>query len=376
MLVLTLAQLAAVQVATYLYDAPEFSDLQSKYKSHLYDLPDQKWEHLVKRKLPPPICSTETLNKIIAVMRPISYEFWNWVMDHLIILRNESRKKYDIPISWRSDGTINRIKTADRIIESEDFSIETRFTMACQYWYWLEIAKFLLRLSPDERAFLLRYVVESTIGGHKHMMHRFFEFIEDLDYLPFRQDWSFKFEWTNVTMFNRDFDRLPPAKQIASEDDAVKKTSHLPLGRHCLLRMNARRRMSALQHFPYRVLRIYLFWPLQVLFADAASTVLGALSNHSFLCLIHIMICQKILLGWRDAEYVDLLTRFWRESPNHCKEYVNTDEIFEILTSILENKGFRTHLRSRVPQRYLIHGGTLVENARRCVKLTEIHFDD
>ncbi|GFX89968.1 uncharacterized protein TNCV_886661 [Trichonephila clavipes] len=107
----------------------------------------------------------------------------------------------------------------------------------------------------------------------------------------------------------------------------------------------------------------------------AASTVQSALSNRSFLCLIHILICQKILPGRRDREYVDLLTKFWQKSPTRCKEYVKDDDIFEILTIVLEGEGFHTHLRSGVPQRYLIHGGTLIENKMRCAELTDIHLD-
>ncbi|GFS49216.1 uncharacterized protein TNIN_490341 [Trichonephila inaurata madagascariensis] len=70
-----------------------------------------------------------------------------------------------------------------------------------------------------------------------------------------------------------------------------------------------------LQLYPYHVLRIYLFWPSQTSFCDAAATVKDTLSNRSFLYLIHIMICQKILLGWRDSDYADLLRRFWSGKP-------------------------------------------------------------
>ncbi|GFY57920.1 uncharacterized protein TNIN_69931 [Trichonephila inaurata madagascariensis] len=315
MLILTLTQLAVVKVATSLYEAPEFLDVQKKYNSHLYDLPVRKWEHLVKEKLPPSSCSTAVLNKIIAVLRPISYEAWNWVMDHRTILSWEDRKKFDIPFSWKLDGTIDRIKTADRIIQSQDFMTEIRLTMACQYWHWYEIEDIWISLSANEQCiFLEEYMKESMTERHNCMIYRFLEF-RNINYVPYSQLWSFKFEWNNVTMFNRVFDRLPPAKQVALEDDAVRKTAHIPLGRHCLSRMNAQRRMRALQQFPYRVLRIYLFWPLQALFTDAASTVHDVLSSHSFLCLIHILICQKILTAWKDWEYVDLLTRFWHEEP-------------------------------------------------------------
>ncbi|GFQ97947.1 uncharacterized protein TNCT_710341 [Trichonephila clavata] len=187
---------------------------------------------MVAKKLPPLSCPTALRQEITAAMRPISFEVWHWILDHLKYIKWEG-KRSKIPLSWKSDGTINRINTADNIIQSPDLEIETRFTLAY-----------------------------------------------------------------------------------------------------------------------------------------AASTVITSLPNNSFLQLIHIIICQKILPGWRDFDYVNLLRRFWRESPERCKEHVRRDRIFEILTLILEGEEFRMPLRSGVPQSYLTHARALVNNAMRCMRIT------
>ncbi|GFQ77334.1 uncharacterized protein TNCT_364411 [Trichonephila clavata] len=199
-----------------------------------------------------------------------------------------------------------------------------------------------------------------------------FNFIKDRNLRYSCQLWALESKWTCVTRFNRVFDHLPFEKRLELETESV-KFAHMPLVRHCLSRMDEQRRLQMLQQYPYQVLRIYLFWPCQALFTDAAAIVKDSLPNRSFLKLIHTVICQKILPGWRDCDYVDLLRRFWREGAEHCKEYVKGDGIFEILTVILEGKGFRTHLRSGVPRRYLTHAGTLTENTRRCINLTMLN---
>ncbi|PRD28740.1 UNVERIFIED_CONTAM: hypothetical protein NCL1_31508 [Trichonephila clavipes] len=375
MIVLTLRQMAAVKIATNFFNAPEILDIEEIYQSNLYILPDHKWEHVIKQKLPPPSCPKEILNYVTVAVQALSVEVWHWVMDHLKIFSSESRTLSFLPLAWKSDGTINRIRTADIIIQSEVFDIETRFAFVCNYWCWHEIWEFSKRISADEYKLLtLKYMNTSLNSTNVEMVVQFFEFIIDTTIRHSCQLWSLESKWTYITMFNRVFDHLPIEKRLTLESKSV-QTSNIPLGRHCLTRMNVQRRLQMLQLYPYQVLRILLHWPLQSSFKDAATTVRETLPNRSFLYLIHIIICQKILPGWRDFDYEDLLRTFWRESPIRCKEYVRGDAIFEILTVILEGRCFRTHLRSGIPRRYLTHGGNIFGNTIRCIKLT-MHTDN
>ncbi|GFY47573.1 uncharacterized protein TNIN_461921 [Trichonephila inaurata madagascariensis] len=282
---------------------------------------------------------------------------------------SESRTLSVLPFAWKSDGTINRIRIAENIIQSEMFDMKTRLTFACNYWCWHEIREFAKRMSADEyEVLILKYINTSSTSTDVQMVIRFFEFIIDTTSRHSCQLWSLESKWTFITMFNRVFDHLPIEKRLALESQSV-QTSHIPLARHFLTRMGVHRRSQMLQQYPYQVLRTLLFCPLQSSFKDAAATVKETLSDRSFLQLIHIIICQKILPGWRDFDYLDLLRTFWRESPIHCKEYVRGDDIFEILTVILEGRCFRTHLRSGIPRRYLTHGGNLIGNTIQCIKL-------
>ncbi|GFY73675.1 uncharacterized protein TNIN_429161 [Trichonephila inaurata madagascariensis] len=373
--VLTLRQMAAIKIATYFFNVPEILDIKQKHQSYLYILPDEEWEHVIKQKLPPPNCPTALLNYVTVAVRALSVEVYHWVMDHLKITSSECRTLPVLPLAWKSDGTINRIRTAENIIKSEVFDIETRFAFACNYWCWHDIQEFSKKISADEyKVLTLKYMDQSSTSTDVQMVVRFFEFIIDTTLRHSCQLWSLESKWTSITMFNRVFDHLPIEKKLALESASV-QTSHIPLGRHFLTRMDVQRRLQILQQYPYQVLRILLYWPLQSSFKDYASTVKETLSDRSFLQLIHIIICQKILPGWRDFDYVDLLRTFWWESPTHCKEYVRDDAIFEILTLILEGRGFRTHLRSGISQRYLTHGGNLIENTIRCLRLT-MHTDN
>ncbi|GFX55814.1 uncharacterized protein TNCV_609801 [Trichonephila clavipes] len=362
--------MAAVKIATYFFRAHEIADLEEEYECNVYILPDQMWEHVIKQKLSPPSCPTALLNEITAAVRALNVEVWYWVMDHLEISGSESKTLSVLPLAWKSDGTINRIRTADILIQSQVLDLETRFAFACNYWCWHDIWEFSKTIPVEEFQIILmkyrnRYLTETDVP----MISLWFKFIIDTTLRHSCQLWCLASKWNQITLFNRVFNHLPIEKRIALGTLAV-QTSHIPLVRYFLERMDKQRQFQMLEQYPYQVLRVLLYWPLQSFFTVAAATVRETLSNRSFLHLIHIIICQKILPGWRDFNYVDLLRTFWRESSIGCKEYVRGDAIFEILTVVLEGRGFRTHLRSGIPRRYLTHGENLIVNTIRCINLT------
>ncbi|GFQ77331.1 uncharacterized protein TNCT_364401 [Trichonephila clavata] len=133
--------MALVKIATYFIRAPEILDLEEKYQSKLYLLPDHKWEHVIYQKLSPSSCPTALLNDIAAAIRAMSVENWYWVLDHLGIFSSR-RILFCMPLSWNTDGTINRIKTADTLIQSQGIDLVDRFALACNYWCWHEIEEF------------------------------------------------------------------------------------------------------------------------------------------------------------------------------------------------------------------------------------------
>ncbi|GFT48327.1 hypothetical protein NPIL_350201, partial [Nephila pilipes] len=88
---------------------------------------------LMKKKLPKLKNCSKLLKRVSNLMRPLSEEANNWRADHFFILELQS-----IPLSidyhWKSNGTIDRLKTARSFIQSEIFFSLLRFRMACIYW--------------------------------------------------------------------------------------------------------------------------------------------------------------------------------------------------------------------------------------------------
>lgn len=375
MFIPTLRNITIANFALYLYYNSQTYKLESKYKTYLYLLPEEKWEPLIKQKLPPTEYTAILRDEITAAIRPISFELGQWYKAHRHIFREEFPQRFTV--ICKSDGTVEQLKTADLLIQSQYLKLETRFVLACQYWNWDAILEFWNTLPAFEQDNIRQKYAEEVTNAIKPIQNVAI-WLQMLGCRNHTQScscrsWSLSLFRGNVTIWNRTFEQIPPFyKQIILKRLFLYCVS-IPIGRRCLSRMNANERAYVLQLHPYQVLRIYLFWPLQPLFIDDAPKVMDKLSNTSLLHLIHILICQKILPGWRDSNYVDLLRKFWRESHVCCKEYVMKDQIFEILTIILEGKGFRTPLG--VPQRYLIHGGTVFKNAELCASISDTHKD-
>ncbi|GFQ74279.1 hypothetical protein TNCT_392431 [Trichonephila clavata] len=56
---------------------------------------------------------------------------------------------------FNPDGTVDRVKTADLFVHSEEFDVQTRFVVACQYWSKSEVLAFLKNLHESAREQIL-----------------------------------------------------------------------------------------------------------------------------------------------------------------------------------------------------------------------------
>ncbi|GFT97362.1 uncharacterized protein TNCV_243781 [Trichonephila clavipes] len=100
---------------------------------------------------------------------------------------------------------------------------------------------------------------------------------------------------------------------------------------------------------------------------ETLSVVWDVLPEKDFVFLLHVIICQKILMGWRDFNYVDLLRRVWDESPVRFKGYVQETNLFRVLTEILTNR----FSQNSIPERLLLHHEDVMRNAEICNKITD-----
>lgn len=353
----SLKQMTLAKVATGLFNVSEIRQLMYLNKVN-------RWQQLVRENIPANNIPITLQDEIILLMISIELEVLNWLEDHEGIFIY--KQLWHFKFCWNSDGTVDRIKTADSLIHSNCLDEKMRFVLACQYWYCSDILSLFENLRESTRRSILReYFLENeNRNAHEENAAEWFKMYKKrfiTKSTPHR--FSFRsFYWTDVSLQGRLLDHLSEEDRKSLLDDAFRKTRKTHVGRFCLSRMSTDHREQMLTRFPLKVLRIYLSWPTQSFFLDAANRVWGHLSGNDFTCLLHIIICQKITALYRDFNYMDLLQHLWYNSPNHLKEYVNGTDIYEILMDILNQR----FVSQDVPRHYFLHSPNSDVNAILC----------
>ncbi|GFR23381.1 uncharacterized protein TNCT_178791 [Trichonephila clavata] len=170
-----------------------------------------------------------------------------------------------------------------------------------------------------------------------------------------------------ASLQSRLLDHLSPEERLYLLEDVFKKTRWIHVQRFCLSRMSADHWEVLLKRYPLKFLRTCLFWPWQRFFLDSINKVWDRLPKENFTCLLHIIICQKVLERLEDFDYVNLLREFWYRSPEHLKQYVERTDIFKIMMKIIKN-GFRTHPEN-VPGNFFLHDSKFFNNADICDRI-------
>ncbi|GIY16379.1 hypothetical protein CDAR_567991 [Caerostris darwini] len=85
-------------------------------------------------------------NALIDVLRSMATEVFDWCIKH----RHFISEVFDVFSSfhWRSDGTIEELKTAQALIRREDGDIGSRFKIACYYLLTVDMQR-LMEESPN-----------------------------------------------------------------------------------------------------------------------------------------------------------------------------------------------------------------------------------
>ncbi|GFT26124.1 uncharacterized protein NPIL_61071 [Nephila pilipes] len=369
MFVPSLQHLILTKCVVSLYKEPEFRFVERTHQKALFCIPGHLWEHMVRKKMCTPTISFILQNEAVALMRCISYEADAWRCKlHCIFCTCHF---YDFV--WNVDGTINEMKTASLIIESDIPSFELRFVLACQYWCNVSVLLLWDTFPPSERARifqrfcnerLLRSFYERNVGRWIKWYQRYIASPPDKDMLikPFRSFWA-----NSLTIHGFLRHGVPQPELDKFFTYFMKYPPDIPTIRFIMTQMDEIKREKMLLLCPMQILILFLFRPLQDSFMSAARKVWDLLAGNHFVCLLHFIICQRIMTGWKDYHYVDLLRRFWYEAPERLREYTKGTDIYKVLNEIIS-----FGCPEIIPQHYHLHEESLYENSITC---SRVQFD-
>ncbi|GFS76903.1 uncharacterized protein NPIL_103821 [Nephila pilipes] len=128
----SLKDIVAAKIAITLYNDCEILHLFKETK--LYLSPEEDRKVMIKKKWPDDIYPLPLQQKIMSFMKPISYEVEMWKEQHETFTGNHVDQRITSEFHWKTDGTIDRLKTASSLIQSDVLQVRHRFRLACNYW--------------------------------------------------------------------------------------------------------------------------------------------------------------------------------------------------------------------------------------------------
>ncbi|GFY46747.1 uncharacterized protein TNIN_417581 [Trichonephila inaurata madagascariensis] len=291
-------------------------------------LPCMMWEELISKKISSLPLPNSMKWKLMPLVRCICIEMEKWQKDHKDIFQFQSTD-FQRNFCWNSQGRIDRVKTAKSLINDESLCITERYHLARLYFFVSDIISLGNKLDP-----LALFGVKEGYDHDEYNKKLWFFYMKTKtdEYLnricrtsvchPYnlRAYFSFftpseKTELLKLFMHN---------KSLNHEDLYL-----------CLSQLEKNEQELILRLYSYEILQYYLVWPLQNEFLDVLKSLWPFISIEKCIDILCFIIYERIMIGWKDFDYVWLLKEFWRQTPNNFKELLKNHEVYQNLLPVI-----------------------------------------
>ncbi|GBM00169.1 hypothetical protein AVEN_176408-1 [Araneus ventricosus] len=354
----SLQHVAAVQIALTLYKHKDIQHLLDEFDcrfpsayttdetlQHIFGVPCTKdedgWKEVKKTAMEilPDFLATNHKVKVANMIRPLHWEYKKWVTDHNF-LRHLTSKEHLNFICWKSEGTINRIRTAQNFIR------EGNFLMACVYF----MEKEIMELNPNKRILSLNIIInfwmewlhrinEKPVTPWPEKLDEWFRNPDFYGYIPIRVSSFFHLlsrenrrncfplfgqekSLDGDLRLNLNWERrrgfFPLYKQNTAHDDDL---------RLCLNLMDKEERILLFRCRPSSVLRSFLKWPYHDIFMEMANQMWPYISIDCFEDILRYIL--SVPPGLEDVCCLKIFKEFWDESPYSYKEQIKNSYILK-----------------------------------------------
>ncbi|GBM03276.1 hypothetical protein AVEN_142562-1 [Araneus ventricosus] len=285
-----------------------------------------------------PFLPNSLKTSVCKYIQSLHVESEDWIKDHMFLLNLDPlhcNLVYKTIFCWKSDGTINRVKTAKKIAQNKNIDPNSRFILACTYfledevlaiWHGhKEVKKKSMRIKGTNSAvrFWMKWLKKGSVTPWRLMVDDYFSF-------PC-------FRRSDIPL------RFSSFFPYLSQESRANYFGYFDLGLQCfdkdgffsyLCEIDEAERTELLQLIPRDALRYCLKWPFQTLFIEMANQLESYMKGSDFE-IVFLEIVSSIMCGLHDFDYVELLKEFWNLSPSF-KEEIKKCEIFsKVMEAIL-----------------------------------------
>ncbi|GFU25903.1 uncharacterized protein NPIL_413431 [Nephila pilipes] len=275
-------------------------------------LPFGEWEELVEKKMSSFMVPYFLRPKLLDLIRSVTVEIDIWIKDHSFILVHtaQSVRTAQSYFQWTSYGRIDRVKTARTLIIKDVLHIEDLYILALHYGLMDDMFSDTNRnlawkkLAEKEADFL-------ASGSTVTFVCKTFTGESDFNYIALRNFFSESTPDERVQCLNT----------VLSMD--CLQYEDLLFG---LSKMDDNEKSAVFKTHPLKLLMYFLDWPLQSQFLDAAECLLSYFTETDFRVLLIFILYERIMVGWKDFDYIQLLKELWSRCPSPLKQCVTSED--------------------------------------------------
>ncbi|GFY40303.1 uncharacterized protein TNIN_91031 [Trichonephila inaurata madagascariensis] len=241
-------------------------------------------------------------SKLMPLMRCICMEIDQWQKDHEDIFRSQciDFQRY---FCWNSQGKIDRVKTGKSLINDENLCVIERYNLARLYFFVSDVISLWEKLpwsfkwqvkyhSPDDddQKLWFQYITTQTDENVNRVCRISWD-------NPFNLKARFSFLTQNEKIYWFTFHIA--TKRICYDDMSL-----------CLSQLEKNEQEIVLRQNASKILQYYLVWPLQSEFLDVSKSLWPFMSIKHCFDTLKFIINERIMIGWKDFDYVLLLKDF------------------------------------------------------------------
>ncbi|GFQ71708.1 uncharacterized protein TNCT_676861 [Trichonephila clavata] len=325
----SLQKLAIVKIAVCVYTNPEVREFENNSMGHFgfYATHERNWVSFIRERVSQCELREDFQKKVITYMKPLSLELSSWhrcLRDMFVFLAE------DISPVWSSSGAIDQLRTAKKLVHCQDLPFLERFSLACLFWMSDDILKIWEKASSQEKEKAIRNVIRNEFSIFMNEADRKLrsEFLKKwitwikkgaVDHEQYYFYGFALFSMPYIPMQSHLLTKSSPQLVLESLGIRLRSNGRLNnLEYICLVNLDVKYQNELYKTKPYGLLRAFLHWPLQSHFLEMADRLWSYLTEDDFDQLL-CSILEKLRQGWEDANYGDLLKRFFFRSPKEFR---------------------------------------------------------
>ncbi|KAF8797233.1 uncharacterized protein LOC129981794 [Argiope bruennichi] len=338
----SLQHIAAVKVALAVYYddiihsfnefilADEFDQIGSFHISQSREERVKQRRKEMRRQLSP-LLPKALVDQVVNILQPIVDELYFWVRDYICVIKNIQKSHIANNLCWKSEGTIDRIKTSRQLVRNESIDKRVRFVLACIHFWEQDVLQLWRSMTSKERGKISRIDSNFAVGFWMKWLKKnavspwtqyFPEYLNLASLEPIIIfDYKHKNSRIRLSSFFAELNRYYKNFFL---DGFWPKHAHIDDLFHCyyLTAETDRPVVFPLNTKAKHVLCVYIDWPLQSHLFEVLNKMWDQLTPNCFEHLLRYIVNQKLSHSMEDFDYLKLLKDLWNRIPDDVKEYI------------------------------------------------------